>query len=119
MEQMQAFESPCDHHLHWAPVDRYQPCFELASGGMATVYLARVTARAGFHRFVALKLEERRFDVDSGRVESTWTSRRTVEKYSPAYRSASMRTASCGRCWSRRGSRCSHLLSRAATDVGR
>src|SRR5262249_31910705 len=49
------FETSCDHHSHWAPVDRYQPCFELASGGMATVYLARVTARAGFDRFVALK----------------------------------------------------------------
>src|SRR5215813_1774384 len=55
MQQMQPFELPCDHHSHWAPVDRYQPCFELASGGMATVYLARVTARAGFDRFVALK----------------------------------------------------------------
>jgi serine/threonine-protein kinase len=56
MQQMQPFETSYDrHHSYWAPVDRYQPCFELASGGMATVYLARVTARAGFDRFVALK----------------------------------------------------------------
>jgi serine/threonine-protein kinase len=35
--------------------DRYEPCFEIASGGMATVYLARATSGAGVHRFVALK----------------------------------------------------------------
>src|SRR6266536_4592672 len=55
MQQMQTFETPSDHPSRWAPIDRYQPCFELASGGMATVYLARVTARVGFDRFVALK----------------------------------------------------------------
>jgi serine/threonine-protein kinase len=55
MDQRRTSGSPADRQSHWAPVDRYQPCFELASGGMATVYLARVTARAGFDRFVALK----------------------------------------------------------------
>ncbi len=48
-------ETRTDPRALWTPIDRYQPCFELASGGMATVYLARVTARAGFDRFVALK----------------------------------------------------------------
>jgi serine/threonine-protein kinase len=33
----------------------YQVTFELARGGMATVYLARTSGRAGLHRFVALK----------------------------------------------------------------
>ena len=33
----------------------YQLCLELGSGGMATVYLARVAGRAGLHRFVAVK----------------------------------------------------------------
>ncbi len=34
---------------------RYQLCFELASGGMATVYLARVRGPGGFEKLVALK----------------------------------------------------------------
>ncbi len=36
-------------------VGRYQLCFELASGGMAKVYLARITGIAGFEKLVALK----------------------------------------------------------------
>jgi serine/threonine protein kinase len=55
MDRWQTDGTPCDQQSHWAPIDRYRPCFELASGGMATVYLARVTARSGFDRFVALK----------------------------------------------------------------
>jgi serine/threonine-protein kinase len=39
----------------WHPIDRYRPCFELASGGMGTVFLARVVAPSAVHRFVALK----------------------------------------------------------------
>ncbi|MFO0683172.1 MAG: serine/threonine-protein kinase [Sandaracinus sp.] len=35
---------------------RYVLCYELASGGMATVYLARADGPAGFGRLVALKL---------------------------------------------------------------
>jgi serine/threonine-protein kinase len=36
-------------------IGRYELCFELASGGMATVYLARVDGASGFEKLVALK----------------------------------------------------------------
>jgi serine/threonine protein kinase len=36
-------------------IGRYELCFELASGGMATVYLARVHGASGFEKLVALK----------------------------------------------------------------
>ena len=36
-------------------IGRYKLCFELASGGMATVYLARVDGASGFEKLVALK----------------------------------------------------------------
>ncbi|MET0790273.1 MAG: serine/threonine-protein kinase [Polyangiaceae bacterium] len=36
-------------------VDRYELMGEIASGGMATVYLARLTGVGGFQRFVAMK----------------------------------------------------------------
>lgn len=36
-------------------VDRYELIGEIASGGMATVYLARLTGVGGFQRFVAIK----------------------------------------------------------------
>lgn len=36
-------------------IGRYQLCFELASGGMATVYLARTFGSSGFEKLVALK----------------------------------------------------------------
>jgi serine/threonine-protein kinase len=36
-------------------VDRYELIGEIASGGMATVYLARLTGVGGFQRFVAMK----------------------------------------------------------------
>lgn len=36
-------------------VDRYELLGEIASGGMATVYLARLTGVGGFQRFVAMK----------------------------------------------------------------
>ncbi len=36
-------------------IGRYELCFELASGGMATVYLARVIGTPGFQKVVALK----------------------------------------------------------------
>jgi len=38
---------------------RYRLCFELASGGMATVYLARVEGEQGFQKVVALKVVHR------------------------------------------------------------
>ena len=36
-------------------IDRYELIGEIASGGMATVYLARLTGVGGFQRFVAIK----------------------------------------------------------------
>ncbi|MBT8467754.1 MAG: serine/threonine protein kinase, partial [Deltaproteobacteria bacterium] len=36
-------------------IGRYKLCFELASGGMATVYLAKVDGAPGFEKLVALK----------------------------------------------------------------
>jgi len=36
-------------------IGRYQLCFELASGGMASVYLARASGTPGFQKLVALK----------------------------------------------------------------
>jgi hypothetical protein len=36
-------------------IDRYELIGEIASGGMATVFLARLTGLGGFQRFVALK----------------------------------------------------------------
>src|SRR4029079_10214527 len=36
-------------------VDRYELIGEIASGGMATVYLARLSGVGGFRRFVAIK----------------------------------------------------------------
>jgi serine/threonine protein kinase len=36
-------------------IGRYELCLELASGGMATVYLARVHGASGFEKLVALK----------------------------------------------------------------
>jgi serine/threonine-protein kinase len=36
-------------------VDRYELMGEIASGGMATVYLSRLTGMGGFQRFVAMK----------------------------------------------------------------
>ena len=36
-------------------VGRYRLCFEIASGGMASVYLARAEGPSGFEKLVALK----------------------------------------------------------------
>src|SRR6201986_218284 len=36
-------------------LDRYELIGEIASGGMATVFLARLAGVGGFHRFVAIK----------------------------------------------------------------
>ena len=41
--------------MELAQLGRYQLCFELASGGMATVYLARMDGPHGFEKIVALK----------------------------------------------------------------
>ena len=47
----------------------YRLCLELASGGMASVYLARVEGRTGLHRFVALKRVHPHLANDSTFVE--------------------------------------------------
>jgi len=60
-------------------VGRYRLCFELASGGMATVYLARMEGPHGFEKLVALKrvhphlVSERRYVemfMDEARIAS-------------------------------------------------
>ena len=60
-------------------VGRYRLCFELASGGMATVYLARMDGPHGFEKLVALKrihphlVSERRYVemfLDEARIAS-------------------------------------------------
>ena len=63
-----------------ARIGRYQLCFELASGGMAKVYLARVSGAAGFEKLVALKhvhshLAERRDFVEMFMDEARIASR--------------------------------------------
>jgi serine/threonine-protein kinase len=50
-------------------VDRYELIGELASGGMATVYLARITGVGGFQRFVALKRLHPHLALDSEFIE--------------------------------------------------
>ena len=44
-----------DHERHVRDGDRYELVGELASGGMATVYLARMRRPMGFSRLVAVK----------------------------------------------------------------
>src|SRR5262249_28589921 len=43
---------------------KYQLCLKLGSGGMSTVYLARVVGGVGRHRFVALKCLRPTFAAD-------------------------------------------------------
>ena len=50
-------------------VDRYELIGELASGGMATVYLARITGVGGFQRFVAVKRLHPHLALDTEFVE--------------------------------------------------
>ena len=50
-------------------VDRYELIGELASGGMATVYLARITGVGGFQRFVALKRLHPHLALDAEFIE--------------------------------------------------
>jgi serine/threonine-protein kinase len=47
----------------------YHVALELARGGMATVYLARTVARAGLHRYVALKCIRTELAQDPGFVD--------------------------------------------------
>ena len=50
-------------------IGRYELCFELASGGMATVYLARVDGASGFEKLVALKRIHRHLAKETKYVE--------------------------------------------------
>ena len=48
-------DSSAPKEVELTKVGRYRLCFELASGGMATVYLARMDGPHGFEKLVALK----------------------------------------------------------------
>ena len=47
-----------------APIGSYQPLFELASGGMGVIYVARKSGDAGFERLVVLKRVHRHLLAD-------------------------------------------------------
>lgn len=48
-------DSQAPKEMELTQLGRYRLCFELASGGMATVYLARMEGSHGFEKIVALK----------------------------------------------------------------
>jgi len=48
-------DSRAPKEVELTQIGRYRLCFELASGGMATVYLARMDGPHGFEKLVALK----------------------------------------------------------------
>lgn len=50
-------------------IDRYELCFELASGGMASVYLARADGASGFEKLVALKRIHRHLAKEQGYID--------------------------------------------------
>ena len=50
-------------------IGRYELCFELASGGMATVYLARVHGASGFEKLIALKRIHRHLAKEKKYIE--------------------------------------------------
>jgi serine/threonine protein kinase len=50
-------------------IGRYELCFELASGGMASVYLARLDGVSGFEKLVALKRIHRHLSKEKGYVD--------------------------------------------------
>lgn len=50
-------------------IGRYELCFELASGGMASVYLARIDGASGFEKLVALKRIHRHLAKEKGYIE--------------------------------------------------
>ncbi len=50
-------------------IGRYELCFELASGGMASVYLARAEGSPGFEKLVALKRIHPHLADEKGYVE--------------------------------------------------
>ena len=50
-------------------IGRYELCFELASGGMASVYLARIDGVSGFEKLVALKCIHRHLAKEKGYLD--------------------------------------------------
>jgi len=50
-------------------IGRYELCFELASGGMASVYLARIDGASGFEKLIALKRIHRHLAKEKGYVD--------------------------------------------------
>jgi len=50
-------------------IGRYELCFELATGGMASVYLARIDGASGFEKLVALKRIHRHLAKEKGYVD--------------------------------------------------
>ena len=50
-------------------IGRYELCFELASGGMASVFLARIDGVSGFEKLVALKRIHRHLAKEQGYVD--------------------------------------------------
>jgi len=50
-------------------IGRYELCFELASGGMASVYLARIDGVSGFEKLVALKRIHRHLAKEKGYLD--------------------------------------------------
>jgi serine/threonine-protein kinase len=75
-------DSRAPKEMELTQVGRYRLCFELASGGMATVYLARLDGPHGFEKLVALKrvhphlVSERRYVemfLDEARIASAIT----------------------------------------------
>ncbi|MEM7136320.1 MAG: serine/threonine-protein kinase [Myxococcota bacterium] len=50
-------------------IGRYELCFELASGGMASVYLARIDGVSGFEKLVALKRIHRHLAKEQGYID--------------------------------------------------
>jgi len=50
-------------------IGRYELCFELASGGMASVYLARINGASGFEKLVALKRIHRHLAKEQGYID--------------------------------------------------
>ena len=72
-------DSRAPKEVELTQVGRYRLCYELASGGMATVYLARIDGPHGFEKLVALKrihphlVSERRYVemfLDEARIAS-------------------------------------------------
>ena len=50
-------------------IGRYELCFELASGGMASVYLARIDGASGFEKLIALKRIHRHLAKEKGYID--------------------------------------------------